>query len=983
MLSTNAVRSSRGNTATSTLISLFACMLVLTGPNGDSTAAPPAAIVYNDGNCDLGNPTEHQSSETAFEISTTNQLWEVTDCVSSSMPIHFKLVGDINVSSPSTAPTHSPIGYSKSGTVHSFSGVLNGQNYRISGIAMATTSYGVGLFAYLHNSTVSNLVISGTFSTSAIGVSADLSAGALAIRGSGGLDLSSISNRASVNGTVYVGGLVGYVSDTANVSFAGNYGDIYGSETVGGLIGYVGRTVNISSSYNSAPISANSEFAGGLVGYVEEQANIFFSHNSASVSAASNYAGGLAGAALTANISSSYNTGAVSISNEFAGGLVGRTFGDANIVSSHNQGAITAQNNCAGLVGFVQDFATITSSYNIGSVSGNSSVGGLVGRVHLQSASIRFSYNSGTVNGRDGVGGLLGSVASGSVVLVESFNTATVTGSWSDVAGLVGNVATDAHVDRSHNIGEVNAASNYVGGLLGYVGNNYYIQSSSNSGSITGFGSEVGGLVGRGYESVITSSSNTGAVTGEDQVGGLSGIVWFSQVTSSFNSGPVTGVGSSTAVGGLVGQVNNTLNVNFSHNSGAVLGVDHVGGIAGQAYKVNVLHSRNLGTVSGDYAVGGIVGIGDESATISSSLNSATVSGIADVGGLIGRVGQALIFTSYNSSPINGSWYSIGGLIGRSQNNSEVSRSYNLGSVSGYAWVAGLVGSIDEGRLTLVSSYNVGKVSGTEAEEVDSLVGGLGTVTLQITFTYTSIPSRHVQASAISEFRKAATFTGFDFSNVWGFGTCNQNSGLPILREFREVETYYAEACFSPAPPTQTPVRSYAGPLVDSKQSGLAGSQVTYTGTRLHLISSAFAGDTALRILSAGNEGLVLEVASSLSPGVYDLILFSSEGKLTFNRGLEVVSIREKTINPEPEGNVKLVTVGTFRGFIAIYTRGYQESKLSAKVAGKWLVVPKIEENWSGKDFSRTVRFAGPGQVVKVDIFISGRFISSQKVITK
>jgi hypothetical protein len=77
------------------------------------------------------------------------------------------------------------------------------------------------------------------------------------------------------------------------------------------------------------------------------------------------------------------------------------------------------------------------------------------------------------------------------------------------------------------------------------------------------------------------------------------------------------------------------------------------------------------------------------------------------------------------------------------------------------------------------------------------------------------------------------------------------------------------------------------------------------------------------------------------------------------------------------------VTVGTFKGYIAIYTKGYDGSKLSAKVAGKWLVVPSLDESWKGNDYSRTIRFTGAGYEIDVHLYIDGEFVRTEVVTTK
>ena len=91
--------------------------------------------------------------------------------------------------------------------------------------------------------------------------------------------------------------------------------------------------------------------------------------------------------------------------------------------------------------------------------------------------------------------------------------------------------------------------------------------------------------------------------------------------------------------------------------------------------------------------------------------------------------------------------------------------------------------------------------------------------------------------------------------------------------------------------------------------------------------------------------------------------------------------LNDSTVTPEPEPEKK-VTIGTFNGFIAIYTFGHTGSKLSARVAGRWLTVNPIA-NAPGKPYSITRRNTGSGYQVQVDVFIDGKLVASEKVLTR
>jgi hypothetical protein len=61
------------------------------------------------------------------------------------------------------------------------------------------------------------------------------------------------------------------------------------------------------------------------------------------------------------------------------------------------------------------------------------------------------------------------------------------------------------------------------------------------------------------------------------------------------------------------------------------------------------------------------------------------------------------------------------------------------------------------------------------------------------------------------------------------------------------------------------------------------------------------------------------------------------------------------------------VNVGTFKGYVALYAKGYEGQKMSAIVAGKWIVVASL-----ASDFERVVRFTGAGYTITTKIYIDG-----------
>lgn len=396
------------NTVWAIILGLLAGSLVLSPASPSAVAIyssfDTAAIRHNDQICNLGNPAQHLSPASAFEVSTAEQLWEVTDCSSISVAIHFKLTSDLNLAGLTNTPTSSPIGYSTSNLAYTFSGVLDGQNHAITNLFIDSSNYGAGLFAHLNNASISNLVISGLVrTTSSLQGNAAHSAGGLAIRSDGSLHLSSISNRVDVHGQSFVGGLVGRVAGTANLSGSNNHASVSAvGSYAGGFIGYA-NNANVHSSTNLGHVQGQSS-VGGLVGMVYQ----------------------------TAYVESSSNTGVISGGAD-VGGLVGFTsFG--NFETSLNRGTVQGADGVGGLLGFAYDHVTVERALNSASISGGYDLGGLVGSAY--SIEIDSSYNTGLISGTGSAGGLVGFISDTAQVL-RSYNAASISAT-SNLDGLIG-----------------------------------------------------------------------------------------------------------------------------------------------------------------------------------------------------------------------------------------------------------------------------------------------------------------------------------------------------------------------------------------------------------------------------------------------------------------------------------------------------------------------------------------------------------------
>jgi len=123
-------------------------------------------------------------------------------------------------------------------------------------------------------------------------------------------------------------------------------------------------------------------------------------------------------------------------------------------------------------------------------------------------------------------------------------------------------------------------------------------------------------------------------------------------------------------------------------------------------------------------------------------------------------------------------------------------------------------------------------------------------------------------------------------------------------------------------------------------------------------------------------------LTSTADSGTFTLTaVYSKHGASTATAD-KITSVKAITVGAETATADQKITVGTFKGYVAIYTKGYMGQKLSAKVAGRWLVVDPIAA-YKSNDYSRTVRLTGAGYTITVDLYIDGVFVRSEVVTTK
>ena len=165
----------------------------------------------------------------------------------------------------------------------------------------------------------------------------------------------------------------------------------------------------------------------------------------------------------------------------------------------------------------------------------------------------------------------------------------------------------------------------------------------------------------------------------------------------------------------------------------------------------------------------------------------------------------------------------------------------------------------------------------------------------------------------------------------------------------------------------------------------ISGSAIVeFRGSNLGVVSEILVGGVAAKLISSSGERVTASIFG-VTAGTYDLVFRFGLLEFKYVNGLVLTNKGpSSSTSPSPgiPGSDALasnkITIGTFKGFVAIYFKGYQDTRVSIQIAGKWLVVPSIP-----KAFHRVVRNTGAGFTVNSKIFIDRKLVQEKTLTTR
>lgn len=386
--------------------------------------------------------------------------------------VYFTLGADIDltswISSNSPEQGWNPIGTND----NPFKGTFMGNGHTIKGMSISRESTDdVGFFGVASGATISNLTIEGSVKgANNVGILAGNFTGTIdncrakgTVNGSsdcvGGLmgksgnsDIKTCRADATVKGTDYIGGLIGYVlaGETSSDKAIDNCfasGTVDGRSNVGGLIGALDATIFVQfKPYESYSDYYKSDYYSTVAPY---KYNIFNCGVKCAVSAQSASTGGLIG--------------------KLSGGAYIYSYsGSRGLICNGNSGSISNRVNLSNCVSVKGCFALAQINAK------GDNIGGIIG--NCECADIMDSYFNGSIIGGKKVGGICGTNDAVTTVTVKTLDGKTYPNK-ARPEDITINSTDASTISRNYSRATI-VGSEYVGGIIGNITSNATVTSN-------------------------------------------------------------------------------------------------------------------------------------------------------------------------------------------------------------------------------------------------------------------------------------------------------------------------------------------------------------------------------------------------------------------------------------------------------------------------------------------------------------------------
>ena len=144
---------------------------------------------------------------------------------------------------------------------------------------------------------------------------------------------------------------------------------------------------------------------------------------------------------------------------------------------------------------------------------------------------------------------------------------------------------------------------------------------------------------------------------------------------------------------------------------------------------------------------------------------------------------------------------------------------------------------------------------------------------------------------------------------------------------------------------------------------------VRFDGIGFASVEEVLVDDHPASFFLNSDDRITLRIPIGVDPGDASITLKNFRGVFVQHNLIEIVA-RELPSNSK-------ITIGTFQGYVAVYTKGLVGSKLSIRVGSRWRQIETIKS-----DFSKNLTRVGANKIVPVQVYVDGALVKVEQLIS-
>jgi hypothetical protein len=160
-----------------------------------------------------------------------------------------------------------------------------------------------------------------------------------------------------------------------------------------------------------------------------------------------------------------------------------------------------------------------------------------------------------------------------------------------------------------------------------------------------------------------------------------------------------------------------------------------------------------------------------------------------------------------------------------------------------------------------------------------------------------------------------------------------------------------------------------ASPAIEGSQAS-ADSVIRVAGWDFKKVEQVLIDERPTSFQASSNTLIAIRIPLGTNPGDVIITLVSNKGQTKSNFQIEIVSL-------ETRKDTK-VTIGSFLGYVAVYTKNLSGQKLSIQVGNKRRDVSVLSN-----DYTANLTKVGGNRLVEVRVFVAGQLVESNMVLVR